>query len=350
MVQERETHHTSSFVTMNISSTGDAGDIVYALCILKQLPGGPHTLSLRSSQWTKAKGPEGVQRLYDLIAPLVKIQPYIKEVRIIQTGDPVDWISEDFRKIAHYTKGETLMQAHLNHLVQTHSIGQNVFSSQPWVFGVEPAARSKDRVVINRTGRYRNDMFPWNEVVAHFRNRLLFVGLKHEWREFIGHHGYVEFAPTDNLLEVARLIKGSDLFIGNQSCAYALAEGMKHNSIQETHLEFPDCIYVRPNAAYVADEVVTLAYGTVLRGKRPPTDKKTHITPPGGGWKYAAYPPCPVYELLVNEVAKRENMPLAEAGDCVYSANVERCPDFFANRGDLMALHRVRHALENHQL
>jgi len=333
---------------MKISTCGDAGDIIYALCILKQIPNAPHALCLRSSPATKAKGSEDVQRMFNLIAPLVRLQPYIADVQIIQPGDPVDWASEDFRE-RHYTKGETLMQAHLNHLIQKHGIGQNFTSGQPWIFNVHPAPKSKGRVVINRTGRYRNDLFPWKEIVAHFRNKLLFVGLKHEWREFIGHHGYVEFVETANLLEVAQLIKGSDLFIGNQSCAYAVAEGLKHPTIQETNLEYPDCVYVRPNARYVVDGVVTLPDGTELRGKRPPVDKKTHITPPGGGWIYAGYHPCPVFELLVNEVAKRENLSIAEAGDRIYSANVDRCPDFFANWGDKMALNRFHHALENYR-
>jgi hypothetical protein len=332
---------------MKTSTTGDLGDVLYLLCLLKQIPHGPHTLCLRSSSSTKAKGPEGVQRMFDLLAPLVRLQPYIANIQIIQPGDPVDWKSEGFRE-RHYTKGETLMRAHLNHLIKTHSIGQNFTADEPWLYGVEPSPRSKGRVVINRTGRYRNERFPWKEIVAHLRNRLLFVGLHHEWREFIGHHGYVEFQPTTDMLEVARLIKGSDLFIGNQSCANAIAEGLKHNLIQETHLGFPDCIYVRPNASHVADGVVTLPDGTVLRGVRPKREKKTHTTPPGN-WRYnGGASPC--FELLVREVAKRENLTIGDAEDAVYDANVERCPAFFADHGEQAQFLRVQQALENYRL
>jgi len=331
---------------MNISTCGDLGDCSYLLNLLRQIPDGPHVLSLRSNSQTKAKGLEGVQRMYDLLGPLVRLQPYIDDIRIIQPGDPVDWKSEDFRQ-RHYTKGETLMQAHLNHLVKVHGIGQNFSAKQPWIKNILPAARSKSRVVINRTGRYRNDLFPWTQIVAHYRSKLLFVGLHHEWREFIGHHGYVEYVPTTNLLEVAQLIAGSDLFIGNQSCAYALAEGMKHNSIQETHLEYPDCVYVRPNASFIANGVVTLPDGTVLRGKRPAVEKKTHIVPPQM-WQYAGYNPCPVFELLTREVAKREKLSIGEAEDRVYASNAERCPDFFADHGDQTKYLRFQQALENY--
>jgi len=333
---------------MLASSTGDIGDVIFALNLIRQIPSAPHTLCLRSSASTKAKGPEGVQRMYDLLAPLVRLQPYIEDIQIIQSGDPVDWKSEDFRE-RHYTKGETLMQAHLNHFTKTHGLGQDFTSSAPWLLNVEPSPRSKGRVVINRTGRYRNPVFPWAEVVKHFRNRLLFVGLKHEWREFIGHYGYVEFQPTDNMLEVAQLIQGSDLFIGNQSCANAIAEGLKHDCIQEVSLEFPDCVYTRPNAQHVADGVITLADGTVLKGKRPKTEKKTHIVPPRG-WQYAGYPACPVFELLINEVAKRENIPTDEVGEMVYESNVNRCPAFFADHGEQAKLLRFNQALENYRL
>ena len=297
---------------------------------------------------TKAKGADGVKRMFDLLEPLVRLQPYIADIQIIQPGDPVDWRSEDFRE-RHYTKGETLMRAHLNHLIKTRGIGQGFTSTDPWLFNVDPSPRSKGRVVINRTGRYRNPVFPWTEIVAHYRNKLLFVGLKHEWREFIGHHGYVEFVPTDNMLEVAQLIQGSDLFIGNQSCANAICEGLKHDSIQEVCLEFPDCVYVRPNARYVADGVVTLPCGTVLQGKRPKGDKKTHITPPHG-WQYAGYTAHPVYELLVREVAKRENLTTDEAGERVYDSNVGRCPGFFADHGQQASLLKFQQALENYRL
>ena len=60
----------------------------------------------------------------------------------------------------------------------------------------------------------------------------------------------VIYTPTKNFLEVAQLIAGSKLFIGNQSAPYAVAEGLKHNSILEVTLPSPDCIYERDNGRY----------------------------------------------------------------------------------------------------
>lgn len=330
---------------MKISSVGDIGDIVYALCILKQIPNGPHTLCLRPSPQTKSKDMAGIQRLHDTIAPMVIQQPYIRTVEIISPGDPVDWKSEDFRQ-RHYTKGETLMKAHLNHFNKVHGPLHGFRDDLPWL-DVEPDRRSAGRVVINRTDRYHNDRFPWEAVVRHYRHRLMFVGLKHEWATFIRQFGYVEFKPTVDLLEVARLIKGSELFIGNQSCAYACAEGLKHPTIQETHLIYPDCVYVRPNAQYVADGKVVLPDGTVLTGPVPVRDRasyKTMQTPPGL-WQFPGCMPHPAFTVAVGYVAQHEKISLEEAQDRLYDANVARCPAFFTDSTETQKLARVRAAM-----
>lgn len=243
-------------MSLSASTCGDLGDATYLLNIIRQIPDGPHTLCLRPSEATKAKGPDGVRRLHDAIAPLALAQDYIKDVKIIGQTDSVDWASEGFR-MASYVHGQTLMQAHLNHLIANKGIGRNFTSHEPWL-KVKPSPKTSGRIVINRTARYRNDWFQWGIIVEHYRHRLLFVGLEHEWREFIGHHGYVEFAPTKNMLEVAELIAGSELFIGNQSCANACAEGLKHTIIQETSLRFPDCIFKRDNAQFCVDGAALL--------------------------------------------------------------------------------------------
>jgi len=331
---------------MTISSTGDLGDCVYLLNIIRQIPGGPHTLCLRSSLWTKAKTEEGAQRLFNLLAPLVELQHYVKDFKVIQPDDVGDWASEGFRERA-FSNGETLMQAHLNHLIRVRGDGQGITCKHQWLFGVIPAKVSLGRVVINRTPRYRNDKFPWGEIVKHYGEKLLFVGLPHEHEEFSNSYGSVEYHPTTNMLEVAQVILGSDLFIGNQSSAYALAEGMKHNTIQEVCLHMPDCVYVRPNAAYVPDEVVTLPCGTVIRGGLVSQDRRTHVTPPGA-WQLTGYASNPTFELMCREVVRCGGIPLPQAEEAVYNFNVARCPEFFRDRADYRATNLFRQALENH--
>ena len=55
---------------------------------------------------------------------------------------------------------------------------------------------------------------------------------------------------TTDFLEVGQIIAGSKLFIGNQSAAYTVAEGLKHNLIQETSPRIPSSYFNRSNARY----------------------------------------------------------------------------------------------------
>ena len=82
---------------------------------------------------------------------------------------------------------------------------------------------------------------------------MSFVGLKDEFDAFVrstGGMGLVTYMHTCSLLEVAALIKGSDLFIGNQSCPCWIAMGLGHRMIQETHDFIHDSIVERESARF----------------------------------------------------------------------------------------------------
>lgn len=321
---------------MVISTQGDIGDCVFLLGIIRQIPNGPHVLALRPGGGTKYRTPADMQKLHDLIAPLVLKQPYVSEIKIIDQSAKVDWASEQFRE-RFYTPGETLFQAHLNHLVKTHHIGRTFSPKEAWL-EVEPSKLSANRIVINRTGRYRNPFFMWGEVVKHYRNRLLFVGLHHEWREFIGTFGYVEFKPTSNMLETAELIAGSELFIGNQSCANAINEGLKHRSIQETDTNIPDCVFERANGVFCArgDCLLPDIGGSGEHQMKLVinlNDINSSVMPPGG-WQYPGEMAQQHIEAAASMLSRnhRNLFPTpVEARVAVLRHNVERVPNFFSN-------------------
>lgn len=331
-----------------VSTAGDVGDGIFLLNILKHLPGAPHTLLLEASPKTKAKGEDGVRRLHDLIAPLAKAQPYIGDCRLIEKTDHVDWASANFR-IQHYQRGQTLMQAHLNNLIETHGIGHEINGNEAWLT-CEPSKESRGRVVINRTGRYTNPFFQWGQVVHHYRNRLLFVGLHHEWRDFCGNFGYVEFRPTGNMLEVAQLIAGAELFIGNQSCANAIAEGLKKPLIQETDLTYPDCVFGRPDAQHVADGACKLPD---IGGSGQKDIKHVVATlkvdasrlreSPPEGWQYEGQKGRTLRALMRLLTPIYEGKDLSDLRNEVIMANMARVPQFF-NREAEQQFARVKAA------
>jgi hypothetical protein len=235
---------------MNWTSAGDLGDIVVALCVAKHAA-PKSTLLLREDGRTK-----GIVKRKDIIIPLVESQPYITACRPFAPDDQVDWPSEQFRR-GYHSPRDTLMSAHARHAQAIGLIPTLPSGAEPWL---TISAPDHGRVVINRTSRYNNPAFPWQKAVDHYSDKLLFVGTEQEHQHFQNCFGQVEYQPTKNLLEVAKFIKGSALFIGNQSCAMAIAEGLKHPRIQETCLHIPDCIYPgSPNAQYVATPDVTLS-------------------------------------------------------------------------------------------
>lgn len=323
---------------MRISSTGDLGDVLYLLNLLKHLPNGPHTLCLRPSPLTKAKDREQAQRMFDLLKPLIDSQSYVSEFRLIEPTDTVDWRSEDFRNLRHYTPGETLMQAHLNHYCSVFQTSLKIDGSERWL-SAKPSKLSKGRVIINRTGRYRNPVFPWDKIVNHYKHHLLFIGLDYEWREFCGNYGYLDFQPTENMQQVAELIAGSELFIGNQSSAFAIAEGLKHPRIQETSLVFPDCIFPQapglPEVQHVANGEVRLpAIGTrpaVALTSSAPTYRPRDVTRvPPGMWQYHGEKPSASFNTLAATVAKRDGVSREQARSMVYEFQCARLPEFYA--------------------
>ena len=74
------------------------------------------------------------------------------------------------------------------------------------------------------------------------------VGSKAEydaWAEEFDGIGYVK---TENLLDLAELIAGAQLFIGNQSCPLAIANGLGIPTIQERFLTDANCLFNREDS------------------------------------------------------------------------------------------------------
>jgi hypothetical protein len=200
---------------------------------------------------------KGIIEREHIIRPLLEIQPYIESVKIYN-GETVDWNSEKFRS-GWVDRKRNLANCHAQHAFDTGFITEMPDMSKPWLLNIEPDSRSNGRVVVNRSARYQNQFFQWREIVAHYGSLIMFIGTLDEHRDFCSNYGTVEYVATANLLEAARLINGSELFIGNQSSCMTIAEGLKHPRILEGSLLIPDCIYPNAhNAQYVFDGTVTL--------------------------------------------------------------------------------------------
>ena len=113
---------------------------------------------------------------------------------------------------------------------------------QPWLF-VEP--RRESRVVFHRSSRYHNWNFPWRRAYERYHRDAAFVGLPEEHRDFSDYVGPVSYLHTEDMLELARVIAGAELFVGNQSSPFAVAEGLKVPTVLEIYCSMNNCHWER---------------------------------------------------------------------------------------------------------
>ena len=130
------------------------------------------------------------------------------------------------------------------------------WSTEPWLTVPDPIKTSP--VVIHRSPRYHNDSFPWCKVVEKYKGNIVMIGMRSEHETFCKQFGEVPYLHTKDYLELARVIAGAELFIGNQSSPYAVAEGLKKRTCQEMCLRIANCHWHRPGAVYGRDSNVIL--------------------------------------------------------------------------------------------
>lgn len=311
---------------MTFRTSGDLGDTIYALPILKAIPGRHSMFFVDRPGITRPLTPR-----MGLLKPLFEAQDYIEEV--IATEQNPDFDIVPFRRF--HSAITTLVDAQLNEVNSYAAEPIKVDTTQPWL-NIDDFECLKGKIIIARSPRYNNPYFPWRKIVQHYGDRLLFVGIDDEYSSFCFVNGKVNRIKVSNYLELAKLIKGAELFIGNQSSPMAVAIGLGVPFIQESCLEQPDCIFNRKNSQYVSDGACILpdidgsgelkiekTYKPVYSGNR-------NIVPPGY-WQYSGLPPSNHFMVQSRLIAQKEGIGNKEAEDKLYEFNVNRIPEFFAN-------------------
>ena len=246
---------TSTDSEVTFGHGGDVGDLIYGLCAIKAYGGG--RLVLFPHAVREAFTEEKAARIF----PLIDQQKYITDFAFINCPmtpnlspdkpKEVDINLNGFRNIQfsrrHNGLWENISETHLRLL----GLPLEHANGAAWLTVDKPEPVAGKPVVINRTERYNNHAFPWQKIVQRYQNKIAFVGSPREHRQFQRQFGNVHYHPTPDLLDLARVIAGAKLFIGNQSTPYAIAEGLKVQSILECASDVPDCIFNRPNLQVV---------------------------------------------------------------------------------------------------
>lgn len=223
--------------------TGCCGDVVAGMAVMRQLGGGHLHIG---NHWQCAPGDpckpmKGIR--YQSLVELLKAQPYVKSIKYDESRK-VDYDMSDWREKYHRFRS-------LSHS-QADYVGIKNIDVSPWV-KTPSDPRSKGRIVVARSARYWSYSFPWINVGRRYKDRLLFVGLPEEHKDLEKWMARkVEYIPTKDLMEVAKLISGCDFMIANQSSPNWIALAMGKTLIQETYVKNPDSKIDRPNNQYIA--------------------------------------------------------------------------------------------------
>lgn len=224
-------------VGLMFSHYGDFGDIIYSLsavydlCFDSKRKAEYYLYPVRGTRALMTKEHAA------LLLPLIEAQPYIeKAVWSKQSQGVVLDVAQRIRVPAG-----TLSDNYHNWL--DIPLGSR-FS--PWL-----TAKPKKiaPIVISRSHRYHALGFPWAKILNRKKGQCVFVGLRKEYDDFMAEFGELDFYPTENFLQLAEVIAGADLFIGNQSAPRAIAEGLKKPVVVEVG-PVDDTHFVRSDAWY----------------------------------------------------------------------------------------------------
>lgn len=189
----------------------------------------------------------------EVIIPLLAAQPYITEVEHNDNPDGVTHCFHDFRtKSPHlWIRGGELHYNLATWQAGWFGILPSDLDLSPWLTVERKEEDSKGRAVVSRSLRYQNPSFPWAQYISEHGNPI-FVGLREEHHSFP--HRETEWRVTENLLQVAELIAGSLIFIGNQSAPLWIALGLGHPLICEMDRDVVNrnSVIERDNAKYVS--------------------------------------------------------------------------------------------------
>ncbi len=226
--------------SVSFKHSGNAGDLIYALPAIRHLARGRH-VSLEVGLDVPISNKHLVhplgkvmfnQAMYDRMAPLLQRQDYIQELRVHE-GGPVDVDLDVIRRapLPHDRLGISRWYSYF--------LGIAPDLSQPWLT-VEPDPATKATVLLARSQRYRNEKLDFR-FLADLPD-LAFVGLREEYDDLRRQLPGLTWLQVDDFHQLARLIAGCKLFIGNQSLPFALAEGLKVPRILELYPLSPNVV------------------------------------------------------------------------------------------------------------
>ena len=225
--------------------SGNAGDIMYAIpAMIALAKGKPIHLYLHIDQkgeYGKNPHPLGgkmlTQKMVDMLKPLLINQNGITKVEVY-TDQHIDYDLDVFRRFPIWLSRGNISRWYFLVFPTTYPI------HLPWL-KVQPDDSVKDHLIIARSQRYRAPGIDYSFLRKY--KKILFVGVQVEYEEIKPMIPNIEFRPVNDFLELAQLIMGCRLFIGNQSFPFSIAEGLKATRLLELYYQAPNVTVMGEN-------------------------------------------------------------------------------------------------------
>ena len=214
--------------------SGNAGDIIYSLPAAYALAGTGrihyHFNLGAKGHYGKKPHPLGnvmlTEKIVQLLQPLLLSQPSITECSIYTPSQPIDFDLDLVRTYPFPLNRGNIARWYF----YVFAINANL--SNPWLH-VTPNTDFKDHMVIARSQRYQAPAIDYS-FLKKYRN-IVFIGVEAELKEMRQMLPHIAYQPVADFLEMAQIIAGSKLFIGNQSFPFSIAEALKVKRLLEVY-------------------------------------------------------------------------------------------------------------------
>ncbi len=230
--------------------SGDAGDIIYSMAAMKAMGGGVMFIS-PDCRYPYPRVPNMCAVMgnatIDPLIPLLRQQEYVWDCRFTQSMPASTDI--DFNAFRDFYRTHRPENFFSLFRLQLLACGVDYPEDQAWLSCDASVTIPGKPIICNRTARFQNPKFPWAAAIAQNGHRMAFVGLEKEYVEFCKLQPAIKvpWHKTENFLELARIINGSKVFIGNQSSSQAIALGLGKNVISETWMGNANTMFRRSN-------------------------------------------------------------------------------------------------------
>jgi ADP-heptose:LPS heptosyltransferase len=236
---------------LTIKHAGNIGDIIYSLPAMNkaaQIHNKKVTVLLQTNvraqyaDHPNFNHPSGSVQLNEkgaeMLKPLLLSLPFVESVEIADSFKSCTYNFDRMRDIGLRYLGSISRWYFYAFPQLTCDL------STPLRFEVDPIKTT--RIVMNRSARYHNPTFDYR-VLLPYQHMITFIGLEEEYEVIKRKLPEMKYQPVNDFAEMAGIIKGCELFIGNQSMAYSIAEISGKTRILEVCPNAHNCIPMTPN-------------------------------------------------------------------------------------------------------